>query len=213
MAKQTVGAVSQYDMILNRQINFLVMRKMWQDIRGRAKKGETGQVTIYQAFHMSRERYTRAINGDPVRFSQKELRELLVKTGVSAEIFQGVICFQFEAITRSDWEKLFALRSEDIQKARSYEKNLYGQITKRDLDMVTNPDLYRLAVYMRTRVPVTDIQLEEVIQEKIDWLDQHGISSLERCSPDILKDYLAALERHTDMVRTLAHYWELKGKQ
>lgn len=116
MTSQTVGAVSEQDMVLNRQINFLIMRKMWQDIRGRAKRGEAGKETIYHAFDMSRERYTRAINGEPVRFSQKELRDLMLKTGVNSDIFQGVTCFQFEAITRKDWEKLFVLRGEDIQR-------------------------------------------------------------------------------------------------
>ena len=89
MTSQTVGAVSEQDMVLNRQINFLIMRKMWQDIRGRAKKGEAGRETIYHAFGMSRERYTRAINGETVRFSQKELRDLMVKTGVNSDSFQG----------------------------------------------------------------------------------------------------------------------------
>ena len=43
MTSQTVGAVSEQDMVLNRQINFLIMRKMWQDIRGRAKKGKRAE--------------------------------------------------------------------------------------------------------------------------------------------------------------------------
>ena len=188
MTSQTVGAVSEQDMVLNRQINFLIMRKMWQDIRGRAKRGEAGKETIYHAFGMSRERYTRAINGEPVRFSQKELRDLMLKTGVNSDIFQGVTCFHFEAITRKDWEKLFVLRGENIQRARTFERNLYQQITKKDLDMVTNPDLYRLAVYLRTSAPVTDFQLEETIREQMNWMDKNGIASLERCDPELLGD-------------------------
>ena len=213
MTSQTVGAVSEQDMVLNRQINFLIMRKMWQDIRGRAKRGEAGKETIYHAFGMSRERYTRAINGEPVRFSQKELRDLMLKTGVNSDIFQGVTCFHFEAITRKDWEKLFVLRGEDIQRARTFERNLYQQITKKDLDMVTNPNLYRLTVYLRTSAPVTDFQLEETIREQMNWMDKNGIASLERCDPELLGDYLDALEKHIDMVRTLTHYRELKGKK
>ena len=79
----------QQSQTMNRRINFLVMRKMWQKIRGRAKKNSGNRETIYQAFGMSRERYTRAINGEKIRFSQKELKELVERTGVSAEIFQG----------------------------------------------------------------------------------------------------------------------------
>lgn len=212
MEAQSKGTVSEQDMILNRQINFLVMRKMWKDIRGRAKKGQGGKDTIYQAFGMSRERYTRAINGDPVRFSEQELHDLMLQTGVNSAIFQGASSFQFEAISRSAWKKLFELRAKDIKKAREYESNLYRQITKKDLDVVTNPDIYRLAVYLRTSAPVTNIQLEEAVQEKINWIDKTDINSLERCSPQLLKDYLTSLEKHIDAIKTLVHYWELKGK-
>ena len=60
---------------------------------------------------------------------------------------------------------------------------------------------------------MTDFQLEETIREQMNWMDKNGIASLERCDPELLGDYLDALEKHIDMVRTLTHYRELKGKK
>ena len=113
MSGQRSNREEQERQRLNRQINFLVMRKMWQRLRGRAKKGSEGQ-TIYAAFHMSRERYTRVIRGEPVRFSKEELKRLVVETGVRSEIFEGKDCFHFEAISRRDWQRLFELREVNI---------------------------------------------------------------------------------------------------
>lgn len=200
----------QQSQTMNRRINFLVMRKMWQKIRGRAKKNSGNRETIYQAFGMSRERYTRAINGEKIRFSQKELKELVERTGVSAEIFQGKTYFQFDAISQQDWEKLFKLRDTDMKQARIYEHNLYEQMQKSDMDIVRNPDLYRFAVYVQSMAPVTDLRLEREMQETIDWMKKTSVRKLERCEPGILQEYLSELEKQMDIVRTLVHYRELK---
>lgn len=195
---------------MNRRINFLVMRKMWQKIRGRAKKNSGNRETIYQAFGMSRERYTRAINGEKIRFSQKELKELVERTGVSAEIFQGKTCFQFDAISQQDWEKLFELRDTDMKQARIYERNLYEQMQKSDMDIVRNPDLYRFVVYVQSMASVTDLRLGREMQETIDWMKKTSVRKLERCEPGILQEYLSELEKQMDIVKTLVHYRELK---
>lgn len=196
----------------NRQINFLVMRTMWQELRGRAKKGSAGQ-TIYTAFHMSRERYTRIIRGEPVRFSKEELKRLMVETGVRSEIFEGKDCFHFEAISHKDWKRLFDLRIEDIKKAKDYEKNLYRQMVASDVDLLKNPDLYYFAVYLKSGKPATDMSIEEDLSEKVNWLNSVRMAQLERCRLEILREYVRGLEKQLDIAGSLLRYMELKQQE
>lgn len=123
------------------QINYLVMRTLWQTIRKRAKNNSTGQ-TIYDAFRMSRERYTRIIRGQRIRLSEEELRRLVSETGVRREIFEGKAYFQFDAISEKDWRKLFDLRNmsdilertkgeETEGKSEEEQKKIEGQRKKR----------------------------------------------------------------------------------
>lgn len=193
----------------NRQINFLVMRTMWQELRGRAKKGSEGQ-TIYAAFHMSRERYTRIIRGEPVRFSKEELKRLMVETGVRSEIFEGKDCFHFEAISHKDWKKLFDLRDVDIKKAKVYEKNLYGQMAPSDVDLLKNPDLYYFAVYLKSGKPATDMSIEEDLSKGVNWLNSVRLAQLERCRLEVLREYVQGLEKQLDIAGSLLRYMELK---
>lgn len=55
---------------LNQQINFLVMRYMWQRYKGRAKKNTKYNRTIYDVLGISRERYTRVLDGQVAKFGE-----------------------------------------------------------------------------------------------------------------------------------------------
>lgn len=72
----------------NRQINFFIMRYMWQVICERNPDD-----TIYKAFQTSRERYTRIINTGVVRYGKGELDSLSQITGLRKEIFLGEVRF------------------------------------------------------------------------------------------------------------------------
>lgn len=223
---------------LNRQINFLVMRRMWQVLRGRAKAGSEGQ-TIYDAFHMSRERYTRIIRGGNVRFSKEELKRLVTETGVRSEIFEGKDCFHFDAITEKDWKGLFELRvlmdhhatpkeneteearkarekkerKEKIQEARAFEQYLYSIMKQSDVDLLKNPDLYYFAVYLKSGKPAMSIDIETDLQRMTQRLNSVEFAQLERCRADVLQEYLQGLKRQVDITSTLLRYMELKEKK
>lgn len=210
--EKAINEIERDRRTLNRQINFFVMRKMWQELRGRARKGSSDR-TIYETFHMSRERYTRVIRGEPVRFSKEELKQLMLETGLRSEIFEGKDVFQFERISQSDWEKLFQLRDENIKQAREYEKYLYEQMTPHDVDLLKNPDLYYFAVYLKSGKPITDASLEENLKEGMKWLNSINLGLLERCKSDVLEEYLQSLKRQVDMTGTLLHFRELKQQE
>lgn len=209
MAEWRKLTFSDQERRLNRQINFLIMRKMWQTIRGRAKKGSEDQ-TIYAAFHMSRERYTRIIRGEAVRFSKGELERLMRETGVRSDIFEGITAFEFEAISLKDWQKLFELREVDIAKAREYEKYLYNQMKQSDVDLIKNPDLYHFAVYLKRWKAATDKSIEADLKNIIQQLDAFSLAHLEQCDVNILREYLQGLKKQVDIASTLVRYIELK---
>lgn len=209
MAEWRKLTFSDQERRLNRQINFLIMRKMWQTIRGRAKKGSEDQ-TIYAAFHMSRERYTRIIRGEAVRFSKGELERLMRETGVRSDIFEGITAFEFEAISLKDWKKLFELREVDIAKAREYEKYLYNQMKQSDVDLIKNPDLYHFAVYLKRWKAATDKSIEADLKNIIQQLDAFSLAHLEQCDVNILREYLQGLKKQVDIASTLVRYIELK---
>lgn len=222
----------------NRQINYLVMRKMWQTIRHRAKKGSHGQ-TIYDVFHLSRERYTRIIRGQNIRLSENELRRLVAETGVRKEIFEGKDHFRFEAITEKDWQRLFHLRNMDdieervkgekgedegkkrikserkkrLEDIRNYEKNLYEQMKQSDIDLLKNPDLYYFAVYLKSGKPATNTDMETDLREKVQLLNSVSLIQLERCGLTVLQEYFQVLEKQIDITGTLLRYMKLKQQE
>ena len=149
----------------NRQVNYFIMRYMWQVIRGRKK--EDGN-TIYAALDMSRERYTRVIDTGIIRFWRGELDSWHEITGIRKEIFTGEERFRCEytltikgravkkEITKEDWEawvkERIAIRQCNTTPLPKREKQ--QEICKR-LKKVKraedNRDFYRLCYYLKYR--------------------------------------------------------------
>lgn len=119
-------ALSEEEKKLNRQINYFIMRYMWQVVRGRG-----GNDTIYTTFNMSRERFTRIIDTGVVRYTKNELSWLVEKTGISQRIFTGEERFRCyskkknnqgecpELLSTVDWENLFDLRDKRKEQSSS----------------------------------------------------------------------------------------------
>lgn len=123
----------------NRQINYFVMRYMWQKIRGRSRKAREGKpikYDIYDTFGMSRERYTRVIDAGTIRYKSGELDSLSKRTGIRAEIFKGEARFEcpilnkdaektvIETIPIEIWNTYFELRGE---KKKSHAIDMEGE--------------------------------------------------------------------------------------
>lgn len=100
----------------NQQINFYIMRYMWQVIRKRSSGG-----TIYLELETSRGRYTRIVDGENVHINKEELERWPRMTGLPKEVFTGDIrieCAQYErpggpkTVTTEEWKELFDLRKK-----------------------------------------------------------------------------------------------------
>lgn len=141
---------------LNRQVNYFIMRRMWQAIRGRSADD-----TIYKAFETSRERFTRTINTGVIRYGKGELAGLCQLTGLSEDIFTGKIRFacpyksgdKEQFITREEWVDLFKWRENRNCDEEDRQKRIYtllNQVNKRDVE---NHDFYRLCYFLTERKP------------------------------------------------------------
>lgn len=106
----------------NRQVNYFIMRYMWQVVCGRVR-GDNKH-TIYDVFQTSRERYTRIINTGVVRYKKGELDRLEQLTGLRKEIFTGEVRFRcpykeggnvIEDIAEEEWHTLLDWRKPVVE--------------------------------------------------------------------------------------------------
>lgn len=206
-------ALTEEYILLNRQINFLVMREMWRVIRKRLKKTGESEKDIYTALRITRTRYTRAIDGEPIRFSDSELYQLMKTTGLRREIFEGKDCFKFSKITRRDWRELFELRRVNITKFKLKEKELYQQkMSTNDFVESNDKDLHRFKVYLETGTAMSDISTEMQLNNMMTEIKGIRFEQLEECETAILQKYLKTLKSHMQSVNTLVAYRSIKHK-
>lgn len=165
-AEQVAQPLSEEDKKLNRQINYFIMRYMWQVVRGRKRNDDD---TIYAAFETSRERYTRVINTGTIRYGKGELDGLQQRTGLRKEIFTGEVRFECpysvkakdsgieKSITTEEWNALFQWRKnrkessaeEGEEKAKTCQDEIYGKLKKVRRNDMSNWDFYRLCFYLQ----------------------------------------------------------------
>ena len=172
LAEQKAGKtkLSDDDKKFNRQINYFIMRYMWQVICGRNPND-----TIYMAFHTSRERYTRIINTGVVRYAKGELDSLSQTTGLKKEIFSGEVRFncpyevkkkpiqekqktgkkqepekEMKEITEKEWQDLFQWREvrTGTKGQKSPQDNICQILKQVKQSDVENWDFYRLCYFL-----------------------------------------------------------------
>ena len=169
--KKPEKELTKEDKEFNRQINYFVMRYMWQVVCGRSAR--YADDTIYNAFSTSRERYTRIINTGIVRYKKEELETLYRKTGIPTEIFTGEKRFECpynketeagKDISESDWKKLFASREKKDQEEEQQEagkaedrkkiqKAICEKLDKVPRNDIENWSFYCLCFYLKKRKP------------------------------------------------------------
>lgn len=197
----------------NRQINFYIMRYMWQVMGGRVKG--SNRHTIYDVFQTSRERFTRIINTGIVRYKSGELDKLADNMGLRKEILTGEVRFccpyedhgQIVDISEKDWHTLLDWRSSDSEE-RTKPSEL-GKVQKAICNILhnvsitdrTNKDFYCLCYFYKNRKPVPKESPEQLLttvyntvrQIDFDILNKYEIPILERMR-DALSDRLVLID-------------------
>lgn len=209
----------------NRQINYFIMRYMWQVICERNPED-----TIYKAFHTSRERYTRIINTGVVRYAKGELDSLSQITGLRKEIFLGEVRFncpyevktknaekkqviEKREITEQEWKTLIQWRKErtGAKGEKSPQDKIYECLRKVKQSDVENWDFYRLCYFLKERKPAPSKVTTEQFRDMVKAVKDLSFSTLDKCEVGQLKNLQNLLFSKYELVRGIVTYKNAKS--
>jgi hypothetical protein len=220
---------------LTRQINFFVMRYMWQLIRKR------GSTTIYDALKISRTTYTRIIDTGQIKFTKAKLGSLNQTTGLREEIFTGALRFECSyvkiengeekkySIQEKEWENLFKWRLDrkktkdpknqiaetelDEIKNNSIQNSIYGKLKsvyEYNKGNKENWDLYRLCYYLKESEPAPLKPADVTARDILGDLDELTFDVLSRCDIGMLKKLEISLKKKYEVVKSIRIYKDLQ---
>lgn len=213
----------------NRQVNYFIMRYMWQVICGRNPED-----TIYMTFHTSRERYTRIINTGIVRYAKGELDSLSQITGLRKDIFSGEARFKcpyrenktavgkgtkpeqvIKEITKADWQELFQWRKERSGEKgeKSPQDRIYKLLRSVKRSDVENWDFYRLCYFLKERAPAPSRVTKEQFRDMVQSVSRLSFSVLDKCEVAQLQSLQKLLQEKNRLVGGIITYKEAKSKE
>lgn len=219
----------------NRQINYFVMRYMWRVLYERNRKPEPEDTvdtidTIYEAFHTSRERYTRIINTGVVRYAKGELDSLSQITGLRKEIFLGEVRFncpyevtvkdkagkqsiEKREITEDDWKELFQWRKvrSGSKGTASPQDKICGLLRSVKRSDVENWDFYRLCYFLKEHRPAPLKVTAEQFRDIIKAIQRLSFSTLDKCEVAQLRGLQKLLQEKNRLVAGIITYKEAKA--
>jgi len=218
-------SLSDEEKKFNRQVNFFIMRYMWQVICGRNPND-----TIYMAFNTSRERYTRIINTGVVRYAKGELDSLSQITGLKKEIFSGEVRFKCPygvkksntgkkqvieeiEITDEDWKALFQWRKvrSGAKGQVSPQDRIYECLRKVKQSDVENWDFYRLCYFLKERVPAPSKVTKEQFRDMVQSVRNLSFSILDNCEVAQLQSLQKLLQDKNKLVTGIITYKNAKA--
>lgn len=218
-------SLSDEEKKFNRQVNFFIMRYMWQVICGRNPDD-----TIYMAFNTSRERYTRIINTGVVRYAKGELDSLSQITGLRKEIFSGEVRFicPYE-VKKKDAEKKVIIEKREItdqewkgliqwRKVRNGDKGqaspqdrIYECLRKVKQSDVENWDFYRLCYFLKERTPAPSKVTKEQFRDMVQAVSNLSFSVLDKCEVAQLQHLQKLLQAKNKLVAEIITYKEARA--
>lgn len=209
----------------NRQVNYFIMRYMWQVLCERNPED-----TIYKAFHTSRERYTRIINTGVVRYGKGELDSLSQITGIRKEIFLGEVHFScpYELekqdtagkksiekgeITDEDWRRLFQWRKvrSGAKGTKSPQDEICALLRSVKRSNVENWDFYRLCYFLKERKPAPLKVTAEQFRDIVKAVRGLSFSILDKCEVAQLRGLQKQLQEKNRLVTGIITYKEAKA--
>lgn len=210
------------ELCFNRQINFYIMRHMWQVIHGRNANDR-----IYECFGMSRQRYSNAIKSGKIRCSNDEAKKLEQLTGVSRKVFQGIErieCYGTKsngpAISQEEWVKLFAWRNGeqingeriDGDTGKALQKAIHKKLEDADRTNTNTYHFFRLCYFLKENRPAPLHGADEQMR-----IIRHALSTLsfelaKSCDTKQLKATIDLLRQKLKMANGIMTYREEESK-
>lgn len=131
------------EMILNRQINYLIIKETWCVLNG-----PKTQLDLYGELNMSRQLYSRIMTGQCDTQLDAQAKYCSENTGVDIGIFRGKKIISIDGIGYDSWENFFGYmysdkKSKDYQsfmKKLRYQISLAAQIVQKQGDAILGID-------------------------------------------------------------------------
>lgn len=192
----TMGKEIADEVWFNRQVNYLIIEKMWEYLN----KGKDKQ-KLYDLLDINKNTYTRIRTADDYNKVDLEGRwerknSPLRKLGLSKEIMTGLEMIEIEGITKSDWKEYLDLRYKSKNKA-DYSRKSNMQTMNRKLketfagiepDKKDKRDIGKLFYFFKYGRAVTlDMPDAEMVDLR-DSLNHISIEKMKICDKALRKE-------------------------
>lgn len=225
MAEIEDGKSIDREMILNRMINYTIIKMLWK-LRNDGKSMETFYMgkEYGGGIGISRNKYSRIINdaGQP-RLGEDSVR-LQKETGVSKDIYMGSTVFSVHEFERDKWKIYFKNKNdysvgiinakvrEDIESnIKDFENKLLVKLKSISKDIETDENLFRAYYYFSLGDKFKGTMDDRDITLLIGRLDDIDFLRLDNVELENLKDYEKALKKQLEIVVAISKYKSLKS--
>jgi len=215
--------------VLNRQINYTIIRKLWKYIKG-SVESENQKDNLYTVFPFTRNAYTLLVSGNTYQTPKinKTRRRKLEETGVSVAVFTGEVMLTLTSITRDEWDIYFKCRYPDPeskdsntdskQKYKSYNKddtlremnnrllNEFKSIKKYQHDS----DIFKLYYYICNGIKYDGDESKYILLDCLEVFSTLTFNQWDLLDATQLKTCETFIEKQLKMVKTLHAYKEYK---
>lgn len=224
MAEIEDGKIIDREIILNRRINYTIIKKLWK-LRNDGKSMETFYMEKEYGggIGISRNKYSRIINNaEQPRLGEDSVR-LQKQTGVSKDIYMGRTFFSVHEFERDKWETYFKNKNDysvgiindkerkNIESSnKDFENKLLGKLKSISKDTETDENLFRAYYYFSLGDKFKGTMDDRDITLLIGRLDDIDFLRLDNVELKNLKHYEKALKKQLELVVAINKYKSLK---
>ncbi|MDY2699114.1 MAG: hypothetical protein SOV61_06165 [Lachnospiraceae bacterium] len=204
------------EVLFNRQVNYLIIEKMWEYLN----KGKDKQ-ELYNLIGINKNMYYRIRTADTYNCVNLDRRwdyenSSLRKTGLSKEIMTGLEMIEIEGITKENWEEYINFRYKD--KEQSSYRTSAMQLMNRKLkdtfaglkaDKKDKRDIGKLFYFFKYGRAVTlDISDTEMIDLK-ESLSYVSVENMKVCDKSLRKEVYELLKEKYRQLDIIIKYESL----
>ena len=212
------------DVILNRRINYTIIKILWSLREDQAKISQ-----FHEYIGIKRDRYRCIIMPNKSRTPRLKgiTQGLSSKSDISQAIFVGERAFSITGIEKAEWSKYFSLidvflrdtkqkDSVGFKGAKEYKIKHENKVIEKIKEDVTklnvDKNLYNAYQYFtKSDLLNNPIGEAEKIKKLIEGMQREKVDQLEQLTTDVLTEYRDELKKQLYMVSTLCEYRNLKN--
>lgn len=208
--------------LVNRQINYTIMKNLWRLREGKA----ANMPAFFEYIYMDKNKFGSIVKNDP--FRKPELggtaKILSKESGVPADIFTGKAVFTVNGFTRSHWEAYFknvndSLHSKDLEEkaeakntCKEFEKLLRKKLLHVPIDRSADINLYNAYVYLVEGRKTGGSDKSVKVSRLINDLKGMSFAYMNDLTSEELIEYEKELQKQLEMVMAINNYKKFENK-